>query len=104
MAVFLSASRPVELQAELLAPGSAYGPDTPAAVVVRASWPEETVVHTTVGRLAEDLAATGARATALVLVGSALAGTGRRSHLYSPSYAHGFRRVSAPGTTTGRPA
>ena len=104
MAVFLSAARPAELQAELLAVGSAFGPDTPAAVVVRASWPYEQVVPTTVGRLADTIAATGARTTVLVLVGPALAGAAARSHLYSPSYAHKFRRRSAPGSTTGRPA
>ncbi len=103
MAVFLSAARPVELQDELLAGG--YPPDTPAAVVVRASWPDERVVTTTVGRLAADLADLGARTTVLVLVGPALAGDGpSRSHLYSPGFAHMFRRRSAPGTTTGRPA
>jgi precorrin-4/cobalt-precorrin-4 C11-methyltransferase len=103
LAVFLSAARPEELQRELLAPGSAYDEGTPAAVVVRASWPDEQVVPTTVGRLAEDLAATGATTTVLVLVGPALAGAAPRSHLYSPSYAHLFRRRSQPGTTTGRP-
>ena len=104
MAVFLSAGRPSQLQTELLGPGSAYGPDTPAAVVVRASWPDQRIVPTTLGRLADDLSATGARTTALVLVGPALAEPGRRSHLYSPTYAHGFRRASRPGTTAGRPA
>ena len=43
MAVFLSAARPVELQRELLAAGSGYSADTPAAVVARASWPDEQV-------------------------------------------------------------
>ncbi len=104
MAIFLSAARPQELQAELLAAGSAYTADTPAAVVVRASWPDEQVVPTTVGRLAADVAATGARTTVLVLVGPALAGPAPRSHLYSPAFAHGFRRRSLPGTTAGRPA
>jgi precorrin-4/cobalt-precorrin-4 C11-methyltransferase len=105
MAVFLSAARPVELAAELLAAGTAYGPDTPAAIVVRASWPDERVVTTTVGRLAGDLAALGARTTVLVLVGPALAAaSGARSHLYSPGFAHLFRRRSLPGTTAGRPA
>ncbi len=106
MAVFLSAARPQELQDELLAPGSAYDVDTPAAVVVRVTWLDEQVVHTSVGRLAEDLAATGARTTALVLVGPALApadGPVARSHLYSPSFAHKFRRRSLPGSTRGRP-
>ena len=62
------------------------------------------VVATTVGRLAVDLEATGARMTALVLVGDALRGAAARSHLYSPGYAHSYRRRSTAGTTTGRPA
>ena len=104
MAVFLSGARPVELQNELLASGSAYTSETPAAVVVRASWPDERVVMTTVGRLAESIKAAGARTTVLVLVGPALEGVAARSHLYSPSFAHQFRRRSKPGTTAGRPA
>jgi precorrin-4/cobalt-precorrin-4 C11-methyltransferase len=103
-AVFLSAARPNELQAELLGPTSAYTPQTPAAIVVRASWPDQRVVATTVGRLAVDLDATGATTTVLVLVGPALDGIAVRSHLYSPGFAHQFRRRSRPGTTTGRPA
>lgn len=104
MAVFLSGARPVELQEQLLAATSAFDEATPAAIVVRASWPDELVVRTTVGALAEDLRATGATTTVLVLVGPALRGTAARSHLYAPGYAHRFRKRSAPGTTTGRPA
>jgi precorrin-4/cobalt-precorrin-4 C11-methyltransferase len=111
MAVFLSAARPTELAGELLAAGSGYRPETPAAIVHRASWPDERVVMTTVGRLAADLADLGARTTVLVLVGPALAAGGgaadggpARSHLYSPGFAHMFRRRSLPGTTAGRPA
>jgi len=105
LAVFLSAARPAELQEQLLAPGSGYDAQTPAAVVVRASWPDQVVVTTTVGRLAEDLAATGATTTVLVLVGPALGDApAARSHLYSPAFAHRFRRRSTPGTTAGRPA
>jgi precorrin-4/cobalt-precorrin-4 C11-methyltransferase len=112
MAVFLAGARPRELQEELLAEGSGYAADTPAAVVVRASWPDEQVVTTTVGHLAEDLVATGARTTVLVLVGPALGGTTghpaagedtKRSHLYSPAYSHLHRRRSASGSTAGRP-
>ena len=104
MAVFLSAARPRELQDALLAAGSAYSPDTPAAVVVRASWPDQRVVPTTVGALAGTLDEVGARTTVLVLVGAALEGMAGRSHLYSPGFAHQFRRRSRPGTTAGRPA
>jgi precorrin-4/cobalt-precorrin-4 C11-methyltransferase len=103
-AIFLSAARPKELQDELLGPTSAYTGDTPAAIVVRASWPDEHVVVTTVGQLAHDLAATGATTTVIVLVGPALSGLAERSHLYSPDFAHRFRRRSQPGTTAGRPA
>lgn len=104
LAVFLSAARPTELQAQLLNEVSAYRPDTPAAIVVRASWPDQQVVTSTVGDLARDLSATGATTTVLVLVGPALAGPASRSHLYSPTWAHGYRRRSSPGSTAGRPA
>jgi precorrin-4/cobalt-precorrin-4 C11-methyltransferase len=108
MAVFLAGARPAELQRQLLAPGSAYTEDTPAAVVVRATWPDEQVLRTTVGELAATIVATGATRTVLVLVGKAVRQTGdhpaARSHLYSPSYAHAFRKRSRPGTTRGRPA
>lgn len=104
LAVFLSAARPRALQEELLSEGSAFDHDTPAAIVIRASWPDEAVVPTTVGRLADDLRASGATTTVLVLVGPALSGAATRSHLYSPTFAHGHRRRSLPGTTTGRPA
>jgi precorrin-4/cobalt-precorrin-4 C11-methyltransferase len=106
MAVFLSAARPDELTAELLSPGSGYGPDTPAAVVVRASWPDELVVRTTVARLADHVRATGATMTALVLVGEALAErpVARRSHLYQPSFTTAYRLRSAAGSTRGRPS
>jgi precorrin-4/cobalt-precorrin-4 C11-methyltransferase len=106
MAVFLSAARPDELAAQLLAPGSGYHAGTPAAIVVRATWPDEQVVRTTVGRLADDLRDTGATMTVLVLVGDALAGgpAARRSHLYEPSHSTAYRLRSTPGSTAGRPS
>ena len=103
MAVYLSGARPEQLRDELLADGEGYAEDTPAAVVVRATWPDEQVVLTTVGELAEAIRSTGARITVLVLVGPALAGAAPRCRLYDPAYAHGHRRRSAPGSTVGRP-
>ncbi|MGH3828168.1 MAG: precorrin-4 C(11)-methyltransferase [Pseudonocardiaceae bacterium] len=105
MAIYLSAARPDALRAELLA---GYPPHTPAVVVAKASWPDEQVLTTTVDGLADALRASGIRTAALVLVGPALAGpalsnAGARSRLYDPSYSHGCRRRSLPGTTTGRP-
>lgn len=106
MAVLLSGARPEELQEELLSSDSAYRSETPAAIVVRGTWPDERVVHTTVGNLAEDLRATGATMTVLVLVGEALASqsAARRSHLYAPEYTTAYRLRSEPGSTTGRPS
>ena len=105
VAVFLSAARPDDLQAELTGPGSAFTPATPAVIVVRASWPDEQVVHTTVGRVADELRATGATMPALVLVGDALGdGHPQRSHLYQPGYTTAYRLRSRPGTTAGRPS
>jgi precorrin-4/cobalt-precorrin-4 C11-methyltransferase len=104
MAVFLSGARPDALQEALLAPPSAYSAATPAAIVVRATWPDQTVLATTVGQLADDLRQSGATTTVLVLVGPALTGSVGRSRLYSPDFAHAHRRRSAAGTTEGRPA
>lgn len=93
MAVFLSAARPDALRSELLAIGSAYSSDTAAVIASRVSWPDEEIVHTTVGCLADDLRALGKTATVLVLVGDALAprAVAARSHVYSPAYSHSFR-------------
>lgn len=103
MAVLLSGARPDDLQAELL---TGYPPATPAAVAVRVSWPDETVIRTTVGELADAIRATGANRTVLVLVGEAL-GDGpvpARSHLYSPAHGTSFRLPSRGGSTAGRPS
>jgi len=109
MAVYLSAARPGQLCEELLA---GYPGDTPAIVVAKASWPDETVITTTVDALPGALAGSGIRTAALVLVGPALhsAGEGaagevavQRSRLYDPAYSHGCRRRSIQGSTTGRP-
>jgi precorrin-4/cobalt-precorrin-4 C11-methyltransferase len=106
MAVFLSAARPDELVDELLAPNSGYNPATPAAIVIRATWPDEKVIRTTVGSLARDLRAAGTTLTVLVLVGDALAGdpVARRSHLYAPAYSTTYRLRSRAGSTVGRPS
>jgi precorrin-4/cobalt-precorrin-4 C11-methyltransferase len=93
MALFLSCSRPRALQAELEAGG--YPPETPCAVVHRASWPDEVVIRCTLASLAERLRAARIHKQALVLVGPALAaaGDGRRSNLYHPAFSHEFRRA-----------
>lgn len=103
MAVFLSGARPEELQTELL---TGYPPDTPAAVVVRVTWPDESITRTTVGEVADAVRATGATRTVLVLVGGALSDdpVAARSHLYSPTHTTSFRLPSRAGSTAGRPS
>jgi precorrin-4/cobalt-precorrin-4 C11-methyltransferase len=91
MAVFLSAARSGQLQAELLSGG--YPPDTPAIVAYRVTWPDELIVECTVGTLAETARARKLWKHTLFLAGPALAAAGTRSHLYHPGHFHGHRRA-----------
>jgi precorrin-4/cobalt-precorrin-4 C11-methyltransferase len=90
MAIFLSAARPRALQQELLEGG--YPPDTPCAVVYKASWPDERVIECRLDELADRIREAGFTRQALILVGPGLAAGGTRSHLYSPHFAHTFRK------------
>lgn len=89
MVLFLSAGMLDKLQAELLK--GAYTENTPAAIVYKATWPEEKVVRCTVGTLAESGAREGIRKTALVLVGDFLGAAYERSKLYDPAFTTEFR-------------
>jgi precorrin-4/cobalt-precorrin-4 C11-methyltransferase len=91
MAVFLSAARSGQLQAELLAGG--YPPDTAVVVAYRATWPDELIVECTVGTLADTVRARKLWKHTLFLVGPALGASGTRSHLYHPGHFHGHRRA-----------
>lgn len=104
LGIFLSGAHPNELEKELLCEGSAFTKETPAAIVIRATWSDEKIIMTSVGSLAKEMAQSGANRTVLVVVGEVLNGPTQRSHLYSPTYAHRFRKRSLPGTTAGRPA
>ena len=90
MAVFLSSGMLDRVQEELLK-GGAYTRDTPAALVYKATWPEEKTVRCTVGTLAQ--AGEGIRKTALVLVGNFLDSPYEKSKLYDPSFSTEFREA-----------
>jgi precorrin-4/cobalt-precorrin-4 C11-methyltransferase len=61
-----------------------YGPDCPAAVVARASWPDELILRGTLATITAQVAEAGVQRTATIVVGPALAAEGfRDSHLYS---------------------
>lgn len=69
-----------------------YGPDCPAAVVARASWPDEQVVRGRLDTLVANVATLELQRTALILVGRALdAGAFRDSALYDPAHVRRFR-------------
>lgn len=90
MVLFLSTGLLQKTQAELLAGG--YRPDTPAAIVYKATWPDERTYRCTVGTLAQCAEENGVKKTALIIVGDTVAQSGyRRSDLYNPDFATEFR-------------
>lgn len=92
MALFLSAKRGTKLQTELLAGG--YPPETPCAVVYKATWPDEAVYRCRLDALAQTLRDAKLHKHTLILVGPGLGAHGTRSHLYAPAFGHEFRRAS----------
>lgn len=92
MVIFLSASMLEGLQAALLQ--GAYTEQTPAALVYKATWPEEKVVRCPLGELAKTGKEHGISKTALVLVGGFLGTDYERSRLYAPDFSTEFRRAT----------
>ena len=92
MVIFLSAGQLPRLSGRLIAGG--YAPDTPAAIVYKATWPDEKVVRTTVADLAEAGAREGITKTALITVGGFLGTEYERSKLYDPTFTTEFREAS----------
>lgn len=92
MVLFLSTSLTKQLQADLLAGG--YEAETPAAVVYKATWPEEQIFRCTVGTLHHTVTANGLTKTSLIVVGGCLGGDYLRSLLYDPSFTTEFREAT----------
>ena len=90
MVLFLSTGLLKELSAELIEGG--YSEDTPAAIVYKATWPEEKVMHCTVGTLAETAEREKVTKTALIVVGNILNTEYERSKLYDPAFTTEFRK------------
>ena len=89
MVIFLSTGLLEELKRELQAGG--YAPDTPAAIVYKATWPDEKVCKCTVETLADTAEKEGITKTALIAVGHFLEGDYQRSELYNPEFTTEFR-------------
>lgn len=92
MVIFLSTGMLEALSERLLTGG--YGPDTPAAIVYKATWPEEQVFRCTVSTLAKTAKEHQITKTALIVVGRVLHGDYNRSELYNPAFTTEFREAS----------
>jgi precorrin-4/cobalt-precorrin-4 C11-methyltransferase len=69
-----------------------YGADCQAAVVYRASWPDERVIRATLGAIAAEVDKSPIERTALILVGKVLGARDfRNSALYDAAYQRRFR-------------
>ena len=93
MVLFLSTGLLEDVERELLA-GGAYTAETPAAIVYKATWPDEKVFRCTVGTLAKTAKENHITKTALITVGGFLGNTYERSKLYDPAFTHGCREAS----------
>jgi precorrin-4/cobalt-precorrin-4 C11-methyltransferase len=87
--LFLSASLLEQAASDLM---ENMAPDTPAAIVERATWPDERVLMTTLQELPVKARDAGITKTALIFVGEFLRSQGQRSFLYDPHFTHGYRR------------
>lgn len=92
MAIYLSTGLLEELSKRLIAGG--YRKDTPAALVYKATWPEEEAYVTTIEALQKTAAEHGITKTALVLVGDVITHQKyQKSRLYAPDFSTEFRQA-----------
>lgn len=92
MVIFLSVGMLAELSQRLINGG--YSPNSPAAIVYKASWHDEKVVRCTVAELAESAEKNGIKKTALITVGDFLGDDYSLSKLYDPKFETEFRKAS----------
>lgn len=92
MVLFLSTSLTKKLQSELLAGG--YAGSTPAAVVYKATWPEEKIFRCTVDTLHRTVTENSLTKTSLIIVGDCMGDKYLRSLLYHPGFTTEFREAT----------
>lgn len=92
MVLYLSTGLLDNLQTELMAGG--YSPDTPAAIVYKATWDDEKILRCTISTLAETAKINNITKTALITVGGFLGDEFQRSMLYHPEFSTEFRKSS----------
>ena len=91
MVIFLSVKDISKVVSELRA---GYSEDTPAAVVYRASWPDEQIIRGTLSDIAEKTKAAGITKTALIFVGKAIGKSSMKAYskLYDKEFKHEYRK------------
>lgn len=92
MVLFLSTSLTEVLQSELLAGG--YPGNTPAAVVYKATWPDEKIFRCTVDTLHKTVRENGLTKTSLIIVGNCMGDNYLRSLLYHPGFTTEYREAT----------
>ncbi len=92
MCIFLSITMLLEVVEELIEGG--YAPDTPIAIVQRASWPEQKIVRATLETIVAEIADKGIDRTAMIVVSRCLGADYELSRLYAPEFSHMFRKAS----------
>ncbi|PJJ27570.1 precorrin-4 C(11)-methyltransferase [Lacrimispora celerecrescens] len=91
MVIFLSTGMLDQLSEELIKGG--YLPDTPAAIVYKATWEDEKTINCTVESLGASARREDIKKTSLILVGNAVAQNGyERSKLYDPVFTTEYRK------------
>ena len=90
MVLFLSTGLLGKLQEELKAGG--YAPETPAAIVYKATWPDEKVCRCTVSTLEQTAKANRITKTALIVVGNVLGDQYDRSEPVSYTHLDVYKR------------
>lgn len=92
MVIFLSITLTEKLQSELLEGG--YPAETPAAIVYRATWPDQQIYRCTVGTLHATASENGLYKTALIIVGDCMGKRYLRSLLYHPGFTTAYREAT----------
>ncbi|MBT9139695.1 MAG: Cobalt-precorrin-4 C(11)-methyltransferase [Dehalococcoidia bacterium] len=91
LAIFLSVSMIEDMTKDLI---PSYGEKWPAAVIQKASWPDEKIIRGSLGDIAAKVKEEKIVKTALILVGDFLGEEYELSRLYDKTFSHEYRQAS----------
>ena len=84
--------RIIGVKADLIEGG--FEPTTPVAVVYKATWPDQKILHTTLENLPDDMKKESITKTAMIVVGHVLGSEYKLSKLYDPTFSTEFREAT----------